>query len=153
MKLAERKAKFKKENIRFYRLLAGLSQTDLARSGDFDHRTVCYWESDKFPNRIPSQKNEAILARRLGCHVDDFYRDVDEGVVSDYRPYAFERLIRRYFQFIESDDLSEVREARHIFALLYPDPIRHDINLTVNDTEDSDADLLDEGDEPACEVN
>lgn len=142
------KSQFNKQTLEAMRLLQGLSKADLARRIGVDQKTVLFWESEKHPDRVPSQKNQSKLAIELKCDKGDFFEALITEEIPDLRSRAVKAMLKKAFQWIGSDDLGEVREARQIFELLYPEPNVHEIHHTISQAEEQVSELLDTGDVP-----
>ena len=137
------KSTFNRQTLKNLRVVAGYSQTGLARELGVNRITVVYWED---PDRtvVPSDVNLSKLAKTLNCKIDDFFGEFDV----EFRASATDTIQAMFHRFAESRKPSEARLALNIYLGLFPAPLQHDVNLEVSDAEKQVNDLLDEGDVP-----
>lgn len=137
------KSLFNGETLKSLRIIAGLSQTGLAREIGVDRMAVYYWEH---PDHItvPSDVNLSKLSKRLNCKINDLFGEFD----FEFRGGATDTIQAMFYRFAESKKPSESRLAVSIYLGLFPTPLQHDVNLDISKAEEQVNELLDEGDVP-----
>jgi transcriptional regulator with XRE-family HTH domain len=64
------------ERIRFYRKIAGLRQTELARTLGVSKAAVCMWEKNRFPPSLAALRR---ITTALGVTLRTFFGDIPSG--------------------------------------------------------------------------
>lgn len=123
-----------------------MTQAEVARAiGQKDPRIYGRWERGE---ATPRKDNQIKLAEAFGCEVEEFYVNYEE----EFRTNATTMLVNLYKKNILSEDPKLQRIAVAIFQHMFPNPLEIKADVTVSESEEADADLLEEGTEPDVEM-
>ena len=124
--------------IRRYRLLLGMTIAEASIAVKTSPARICDWENGKHK---PTARSLAKLAKAYNCDISDFY----EADIATVRILAT-NVIVGYFNDPDANVDRKAQVASHLLVQL---PERtDDFEAESSDSENQDADLLEEGDAP-----
>lgn len=144
-KMSEPETKtFQPEALEYYRILAGLQVQTFADLMGVSRATVERWESIK-STMSPRPKRIKKIADLLSIKPDDLYELPDKTEFQDFATKGLKSLMNDCLQ---SNKIGDKRLAVQIYNTLFPTTAPMEINVDISESQQADADLLDEGDQP-----